>query len=135
MSTRLQDLFPLLLCPALIAVGLACAAPDWSSEIGQQELVERIDAGTAPLLLDVRTPGEYAAGHVPGAVNIPYDEIEDRLGEIESRVPRDGEIVLYCKSGTRAGWAGSTLEENGFTRLRHLTGDMSGWNEAGLPVE
>jgi len=43
--------------------------------------------------------------------------------------------VLYCKSGTRAGWAGSTLEEHGFTRLRHLSGDMSAWNEAELPVE
>ncbi|MFO1407567.1 MAG: rhodanese-like domain-containing protein [Steroidobacteraceae bacterium] len=83
------------------------------------------------LLVDVRTPEEYAAGHIPGAVNIPYDQVAKRLSEI----PKDDEVVLYCHSGRRAGLAATTLEAEGYTKLAHLVGDMQGWTAAGLPVE
>ncbi len=82
-------------------------------------------------VLDVRTPQEYADGHVPGAVNVPYDQLASRLAE----VPKDKDVVLYCKSGRRAGIAADVLAANGYTRLSHLEGDMSAWVEKGRPVE
>ena len=50
--------------------------------LAPMELAARLEAGTAPVLLDVRSPEEFAAGHIPGAINIPYDEIPARLAEI-----------------------------------------------------
>jgi rhodanese-related sulfurtransferase len=85
----------------------------------------------APFVLDVRTPEEYVAGHVPGAVNIPYDQVGARLAE----VPKDRTVVLYCRSGKRAGMAAQALAQNGYTKLQHLEGDMPGWIETGRPVE
>jgi phage shock protein E len=81
-------------------------------------------------ILDVRTPQEYADGHVPGAVNVPYDQLASRLAE----VPKDKDVVLYCKSGRRAGIAAEVLAANGYQRLSHLEGDMSAWIEKGRPV-
>ena len=82
-------------------------------------------------VLDVRTPQEYAEGHVPGAVNVPYDQLASRLAE----VPKDKDVVLYCKSGRRAGIAADVLAANGYTRLSHLEGDMPAWVAKGHAVE
>ena len=82
-------------------------------------------------VLDVRTPQEYAEGHVPGAVNVPYDQLASRLAE----VPKDKDVVLYCKSGRRAGIAADVLAANGYMRLSHLEGDMPAWIAKGRPVE
>jgi rhodanese-related sulfurtransferase len=85
----------------------------------------------APFVLDVRAPEEYVTGHVPGAVNIPHDQIAARLAE----VPKDKDVVLYCRSGRRAAMAGEVLSGNGYTRLQHLEGDIMGWQEKQRPVE
>lgn len=84
------------------------------------------------VVLDVRTPQEYAAGHVPGAINVPHDQVEQRLGEL-ARL-RDQDVVVYCKSGRRAGLALGVLEKAGFERLGHLEGDMDAWSAAGRPT-
>jgi phage shock protein E len=81
-------------------------------------------------VLDVRTPQEFADGHVPGAVNVPYDQLASRLAE----VPKDKDVVLYCKSGRRAGIAADVLAANGYKRLSHLEGDMNAWIEKGRPI-
>jgi phage shock protein E len=81
-------------------------------------------------VLDVRTPQEYAEGHVPGAVNVPQDQLASRLAE----VPKDKDVVLYCKSGRRAAIAADVLAANGYTRLSHLEGDMNAWLAKGRPV-
>jgi phage shock protein E len=94
-------------------------------------LTMQADKKASLLLLDVRTPEEFAAGHIPGAVNIPYDQVATHLGEI----PKGEEVVLYCHSGRRAGLAAETLAAHGYTKLAHLTGDMPGWQAAGRPVE
>ena len=70
--------------------------------ISPQALLERQAKGDPSLfVLDVRTPKEFAAGHVPGAVNVPYDQVASHLAEI----PKDKDVVLYCQSGRRAGLA------------------------------
>ena len=67
-------------------------------------------AAEKPLLLDVRTPTEYAAGHVPDAVNVPVDELRSRLAE----VPRDRPVVAYCQVGQRGYLATRVLRHAGF---------------------
>jgi phage shock protein E len=68
-------------------------------------------------VVDVRTPAEFQAGHVPGAVNIPYDEIDQRAGEIG---PPSTPTLLYCQSGRRSGIAFRALQDLGYTRLYDL---------------
>jgi phage shock protein E len=84
----------------------------------------------APFVLDVRTPEEYASGYVPGAVNIPHDQVASRLAE----VPKDKEVVLYCRSGRRALQAADVLASNGYKDLAHLQGDMIAWVENSRPL-
>lgn len=85
----------------------------------------------APLLLDVRTAAEFAEGRVPGAINIPVQELEARLAEL----PRDRELVVYCRSGRRAATASALLREHGYTRIREMEGSLLAWREKSLPIE
>lgn len=129
--------------PRRVLVALACAvlacsagngsAPDDAGSISAATLAERIAEGAPPLLLDVRTPAEFASGHVPGATNIPYDELAQRLGELAA--PAGSEIVVYCERGGRARAAERVLEDSGYTHVRLLEGHMSGWRQAGLPCQ
>ncbi len=70
-----------------------------------------------PLLVDVRTPREFASGHVAGAVNIPLSQLRDRLFELGDR---DDPIEVYCRSGNRSSQAAVVLAVNGFTRIANL---------------
>lgn len=109
--------------PAAAAVAVA--------PMSQEALLEHQSSHPEHLyVLDVRTPQEYAEGHVPGAVNVPHDQLASRLAE----VPKDKDMVLYCKSGRRAGIAADLLAAAGYTRLSHLEGDMPAWIEQGRPV-
>lgn len=112
----------------------ACGAGDTrTAEITPQQLLAAVASGGSPLILDVRSPEEYAAGHVPRAKNVPHSEIAARLAEIASY--RDREVILYCERGGRAARARELLETAGFGRLLRLAGDMEAWRGAGLPVE
>jgi phage shock protein E len=84
----------------------------------------------APIVLDVRTPEEFAAGHVPGAVLIPYDELPARLDELD----RSRWVLVYCRSGRRSGIAEQTLVDAGFD-VRQIDGSWQRWQAEGLPVE
>ncbi len=101
--------------------------------ITQQNLLEKIDSGVVPLILDVRTSSEYRAGHVPQAINIPHNQLAGRLVELLDA--KDREIVTYCERGPRAGFAESILREAGFSTVHHLEGDMYAWRKNGLPIE
>jgi phage shock protein E len=112
--------------------GFACQSPSAGvRDISQEEFVKNPPAGA--LILDVRTPDEYARGHVPKAILIPHDQLAARIGEIE--VDRDAPVVVYCESGKRAGMAGQTLVDAGFSQVLHLDGDMRAWRESGRPTE
>ena len=77
------------------------------------EAVLAVRPGTPPVLVDVRTPQEYASGHIPGAVNIPVDDLRSRLGEL----PRDREIDVYCQVGQRGYLATRILLQGGFSAV------------------
>lgn len=117
----------------LLVLVLAACSPDTADNaITASELASRLQAGDQVLVLDVRTPGEFASGHIPGAVNIPHTELSSRLDEIGA--DRHREIVALCKSGGRAATAEKILEEAGYTNVRDLDGHMDGWLSSDLPV-
>lgn len=123
-----------ILAIALVACALALpAAAVGPASIEPKALGERIAwADQALFVLDVRTPEEYAAGHLPGAVNIPHDQLAARLGELSAARERD--IVVYCRTGRRSAEALGVLDEAGFERLFHLKGDYTRWTEEKRPV-
>lgn len=112
---------------ALAMTGTALAGNVTPAEVAAQIR----DPKTAPYLLDVRTPEEFAEGRVPGAKNVPVRELEARLAEI----PKDRPVVVYCRSGGRAALAGRLLRERGYANVQEMTGSMNAWEAAQLPVE
>ena len=75
------------------------------------------------MLVDVRSPEEFAGGHIEGAKSIPIQELSRRMYELGDK---DGEIVVYCQSGGRSAMAKRLLESNGFTKV-HDMGGMGRW--------
>ncbi len=81
--------------------------------------VEECRSTQGALLVDVRTPDEYAGGHIPGAVSIPLPLIE----AIEDRVQdKDTPVYLYCLSGSRAGYAAQAMRRMGYTKVKNIGG-------------
>ena len=72
------------------------------------------------LIVDVRTPEEFADGHYPGAINIPHDTILEGLEQLG--VTEETPVILYCRSGNRSGQAEQVLQEKGFTKARNAGG-------------
>jgi len=111
----------------LVAAALACGG---TRDISSQEVLAFAGQEDAPLVLDVRSAEEFTSGHVPGAIHLSHEQVAARIGELDPA----REVVVYCERGTRAAQAAEALRDAGFT-VRHLTGDMSGWRQQGLPVE
>ena len=97
-------------------------------EITAQEAYQKYQAGA--LILDVRTPEEWAEGHVPNAILIPLDELENRLNEL----PKDREIVVICHTGNRSREGAVLLLKAGFTKVSTVIGGMNNWQAAGYPL-
>jgi rhodanese-related sulfurtransferase/glyoxylase-like metal-dependent hydrolase (beta-lactamase superfamily II) len=120
---------------------LAGGMTAWRSEGRQVSRVEQIDpddlarrlaGGEGIVVLDVRNAGEFAAGHIPGSVHIPYGELGGRLDE----VPDSGPIAAVCSGGKRSGLAASILQREGYERVIHVgKGGVGSWQKAGHPVE
>ncbi len=110
--------------------------------------IRQIDAAAlqamseSPLLIDVREPGEFAAGHLPGAVNLPRGVLEFAIEAhpalaceaSPTLADRSRHLVVYCLTGGRAALATDSLQRLGFTRIECLSGGFKAWKEAGLPV-
>lgn len=111
----------------------ACSSAEKAAVISQSELVSRINDKSAPIILDVRSRDEYNQGHVPGAINVPYDHYEAAL--LDLKLNKSDEVIVYCERGGRAKKVEKSLENQGFFEVRHLEGDMSGWRNAGLLIE
>ena len=96
------------------------------------ELAALLASPSPPLLLDVRTAEEFAAGHVPGALLVPIQELEARIAELASYKQRG--VVSYCEVGGRAGKASELLRKAGFANVRLLDGSMRRWRDEGREV-
>ncbi|HYV58993.1 MAG TPA: rhodanese-like domain-containing protein [Acidimicrobiia bacterium] len=91
------------------------------------ESKRRVDSGA--LLLDVRNPNEWQAGHAEGAAWIPMSELAERQEEL----PTDREIVVICKSGARSGRVAQALTAAGYEAV-NVAGGADAWEEAGFPI-
>jgi sulfur-carrier protein adenylyltransferase/sulfurtransferase len=97
--------------------------PSGSGEISPEELKQRLDRGEKVFILDVRNPPEYDICRIPGSVLIPLPDLPVRTRELDA----DQEIVVHCKSGMRSAKAIGFLREQGFHKLRNLTGGILAW--------
>lgn len=122
----MRRFIPLSLLAAVLAPSLALAGRPAVSPAVVAEILERPDA---PLLLDVRTPEEFARGHLPGAVLIPHDQLASRLAEIEGKPW----VLVYCRSGARAKQAQAVLEQAGI-EVRQVEGSWLRWEAEGRPA-
>jgi rhodanese-related sulfurtransferase len=113
------------------AARVAYLGPDDTDEVGRDELLRRAAAGEVTVL-DVRSGDEYAAGHIPGAVGIPLEELEQRLAEL----PPDAEVVAYCRGAScvLSHDAVRLLTRHGY-RARRLVDGILEWRVAGLPLQ
>ena len=106
----------------------AAAAPAPGATLGAEEFSAALKRpGT--VVLDVRTPEEFASGHLPGAVNIDVNSA-DFASQVSALDPAKT-YALYCRSGNRSGVAMSAMQGGGFTDLYHLGGGIGAWTSAG----
>ena len=120
---RAYLLFPLLL--------IACAQGDGGPALQPDRFEERLATPTAQLI-DVRTPAEFAQGHLPGAVNLDWTGgvLSAKLGELDKTTP----VLLYCASGRRSAEAAAHLRSQGFMDVADLAGGIHAWSDAGKTV-
>jgi rhodanese-related sulfurtransferase len=113
---------------ALSAVSSGCA-----TGVTRDGLIKLMQEGSAPLLVDVRSQGEYDRDHVPGAVHIPFFSVVSGLRELG--YPKTEPVVLYCEHGPRSGIASLSLSLYGYEKIYSLEGHMKGWRANGYPLE
>lgn len=104
---------------------------DAANAIDAADLRRLLDTGQPVRLLDVRTPGEFAAGHIDGAVNIPLDQLKSVAAQLND--PALGTLVVICQGGARAANACAVLAEAGHRGPVLLAGGMNAWNSVGGP--
>ncbi len=141
---------------ALVATGLLLSASTWAQgyPASVSELVARakaqvntvdmaafksaFDSRSLGLLIDVREPGEYADGHIPGAINIPRGQIEFRIWALvgyPDKLDLATRITLYCASGSRCALAAKSLQDLKFSNVVAADMRIGDWQKAGYPLE
>ena len=118
----------------LVMGALVAQADDLMSPAMQAaEVKARLGTPQAPLMVDLRTPPEFAIAHLPGAVNIPLPELVKRLEEVR---PAEGhELLIYCLNGSRTRQAEPLLYAHDINNFYHLEGSLEGWLLKNYPIE
>jgi len=111
---------------------MSAADPTRPAVLDAAGLSQLLDSGRAPRILDVRTPGEFETGHIPGSYNVPLDLLREHRAELLAHL--DDDVVLVCRSGARATQAEQSLAQAGLPNLKVLDGGILAWQEAGAPV-
>lgn len=127
----MKNLFTTIFLSFLLLSASAFAA----SDISQPQMLSLINAPKTQsyVVVDVRSAEEFEAGHVPGAINIPHGNIDQAFELLADK--KTAQVILYCRSGRRAGIAAEKLSELGFSNLKHLAGDMKAWEANQLPTQ
>lgn len=115
---------------ALIALYITISRKDSGLPMSSSELVRLINAEQA-LLLDVRSTGDFSAGHIQGSINIPHTKVAARISELEKY--RETLIVVTDQMGQHAGRVGAELSKQGY-QVKRLAGGISGWQQDNLPL-
>lgn len=145
-SRRVRPIAALLL--ALVLVLAACGNDDAQNsgaatknadgtdrvvQMTPKQAAALIDETPDLVIVDVRTPEEFAEGHIPGAVNIDFsaDDFVEQVGNLDP----DAETLVYCRTGNRSSQAVAKMTPLGFSKIRHLSDGYVAWVDAGLPTE
>ncbi|MDM7323754.1 MAG: rhodanese-like domain-containing protein, partial [Thermus sp.] len=96
----------------------ACGPKGSYKDVGPEEVYRAVEAGA--VIVDVRTPQEFAQGHVPGAINLPVEVV----AQWADTLPKDKPVYLYCRSGNRSRQAAEYLKRKGYTNLYNLEGGV-----------
>ncbi|MFB1489400.1 MULTISPECIES: rhd_2599 family sulfurtransferase [unclassified Thiocapsa] len=100
------------------------------NEIDSESLHGKIMGGEDVLLVDIRTPAEIAQGAIPDAMRLPMHLIPIRISEL----PKDRDVVLYCRSGARSYQACAYMMQQGYNRVLNLRGGIIAWARHGYPI-
>ncbi|MFN4231592.1 rhodanese-like domain-containing protein [Thermus sp.] len=112
---------------ALLALA-ACGPKGSYQNVGPRELYQAVDQGA--VVVDVRTPQEFAEGHVPGAINLPVEAV----AQWADTLPKDKPVYLYCRSGNRSRQAAEYLKRKGYANLYNLEGGILAIQREGFPL-
>ena len=104
-----------------------------TERLSAQVAAERVAAayGRAPVMVDVRAPGERQQKRIAGSVGIPLNHLGERLSEL----PTDRPVLVYCAGGYRSSIAASLLQRHGFTQVSEIAGGIAAWDAGKLPLE
>lgn len=100
--------------------------------LGPAQFQEKIEALAGAVIIDVRTPGEFAGGHLEGAVN--YDWYGATFADQIAKLDKTKPVFVYCQSGRRSAAATAKMQSEGFKEIYELSGGIAAWQAAGLPV-
>jgi rhodanese-related sulfurtransferase/glyoxylase-like metal-dependent hydrolase (beta-lactamase superfamily II) len=101
-----------------------------TTRVTPEEASAALATSTPPLVLDIRAPKEWQKSHIDGSVNIPLNHLTERIDE----VPKDRPVLVHCAGGYRSSIAAGLLQQHGRVQLTELTGGITAWEAAGLPV-
>ncbi len=125
----LRRLFTLL-TPLFLTLG--CSQAEDAAKNVDPKAAQALIADQKATVLDIRTPEEFAEGHIPNAKNVDF--FSKSFRETLEKLDKDAPIVMHCQSGGRSGQALPIFKELGFTKVFHMNGGFSAWSKAGLPV-
>lgn len=131
-ATRLTNAWRVAVAIGLLMLVAGCSATSQALATVEPGSAADILASEDTVLLDIRTPEEYAAGIIEGAVNIDFYELDfaDRLDALD----KDAAYVVYCRSGNRSAQAMDLFERLGFADVTEIAGGIVNWTSNGLPV-
>jgi len=104
-----------------------------AAHVTPAQLLEQIESGNPPTIVDVRSQGEYQAGHVPGAIHLPFWSLAANLDELPPQA-ETGPVILYCEHGPRAGLGRAQIWFADTGPVYFLEGHMKAWRAAGMPM-
>lgn len=96
-----------------------------------EQILVTLESGQPPLIVDVRKPSEFGIAHIPGAINVPVSELDDRLGELQG----NSGVLIYCINGSRTRQAEAILMGADIPNIYHLEGTFSAWIKGKFPIE
>lgn len=116
----------------LLILSAGCTSAPADSDLSPKQAQEAIRQTSGLVILDVRTPAEFAAGHIESAVNIDFykSDFQARIKELDRATP----YLIYCHSGSRSNKTYGFMERENFKTVLHLDGGISSWIRADLPL-
>ncbi|WP_293170170.1 rhodanese-like domain-containing protein [Oceanithermus sp.] len=117
------------LLAVLVVAMVACSPKGSYTNVTADDLYAQLGKPDV-MIVDVRTPAEYAEGHIAGAVNLPLQTIESWYKDL----PKDKPVYLYCRSGNRSQQAAEFLKKKGFSNIYNEQGGIIAWTQRNYPL-